>query len=84
MSTIEKRIQKFYRTPVPNDITFEDVEALAAYYGCLIRTGGNHSKKVVHIASGTVIPLPIHGKYIKEAYVRELKKLFDQIREDSL
>lgn len=82
MSTIEKRIAKFYRKPIPNDITFEDVEALASYFGCQIVTGGNHSKKVVHIPSGTVIPIPIHGKTIKEAYVKELKKLFDTIKED--
>ena len=33
MSTIEKRIKKFYKKPIPNDITFEDVEALASYFG---------------------------------------------------
>lgn len=82
MSTIEKRIAKFYRKPIPNDITFEDVEVLASYFGCQIITGGNHSKKVVHIPSGTVIPIPIHGKTIKEAYIKELKKLFDTIKED--
>lgn len=38
MSTIEKRIRKFYRKPIPT-----------------------------------------HGKTIKEAYVKELKKLFDNI-----
>ena len=80
MSTIEKRIKKFYSKPIPNDITFEDIEALATYYGCQIRTGGNHSKKVVHVPSGTVIPIPIHGKTIKEAYIKELKKLFDSIK----
>ena len=80
MSTIEKRIKKFYSKPIPNDITFEDIEALATYYGCQISSGGNHSKKVVHVPSGTVIPIPIHGKTIKEAYIKELKKLFDSIK----
>lgn len=84
MSSIEKRIKKFYRKPIPNDITFDDVEALASYYGCIIKPGGNHSKKVVHVPSGTVIPIPMHGKTIKEAYVKQLKDLFDLIKEESL
>ena len=80
MSTIEKRIKKFYKKPIPNDITFDDVEALASYFGCQIISGGNHSKKVVHVPSGTVIPIPMHGKNIKEVYVKELKVLFDSIK----
>lgn len=79
MSTIQKRLEKFYRKPIPNDITFDDVEAIAKYYGCQVATGGNHSKKIVHVPSGTVIPIPMHGKNIKEAYIKELKKLFDSI-----
>ena len=76
MSTIEKRLKKFYRKPIPNDITFDDVRVL----GCEIVTGGNHSQKVVHKSSGTVIPIPMHGNCIGEAYVKELKNLFDQIK----
>lgn len=30
-------------------------------------------------ASGTVIPIPVHGKYVKEAYIKELKILFDSV-----
>lgn len=81
MTAIEKRIAKFYRKPIPNDITFSDVEVLAEYFGCEVRTGGNHSKKVVHRESGTVIPIPMHGKCIGEVYIRELKILFDTIKE---
>lgn len=62
MSTIEKRLAKFYRKPIPNDITFEDLEPICNHFGCQIASGGNHSKKVVHIPSGTVIPIPMHGK----------------------
>ena len=80
MSQIEKRLKKFYRIPVPNDITFDDVKVLAEYFGCKVVTGGNHSQKVVHKESGTVIPIPMHGKTVKEAYIKELKKLFDSIR----
>lgn len=82
MSTIQKRIDKFYRKPIPNDITFEDVRVLAIYFGCEVITGGNHSQKVVHRPSGTVIPIPMHGKHIGEAYVKELKDLFNRIKGD--
>lgn len=81
MSTIEKRLKKFYKKPIPNDITFDDIEVLANHFGCIVVTGGNHSKKVVHKESGTVIPIPMHGKHIGEAYIKELKQLFDSIKE---
>lgn len=79
MTIIQKRLQKFYRKPVPNDITFDDVKAISEYYGCIVVSGGNHSKKIIHPQTGTVIPIPMHGKTIKEAYIKELKKLFEQI-----
>lgn len=78
MGTFEKRYAKFCRKPIPNDITFEEVETIAKHFGCQIDYGGNHPK-VVHIESGTVIPVPKHGKYVKEAYIKQLKKLFDSI-----
>jgi len=82
MSKIENRIKKFYRKPIPRDITIRDVEVLAVYFGCVIRAGGKHGVKVVHVPSGCVIPIPIHGKHIKEAYVKMLKILFDKVREE--
>ncbi len=84
MSTIEKRIQKFYQKPIPNNITFADVQALASHYGCEVQTGyGKHGVKIVYKPLGTIIPIPIHGKYIKEAYVKQLKDLFDSIQEET-
>lgn len=82
MSQIEKRLKKFYRKPIPNDITFDDVRVLAEYFGCIVVTGGNHIQKIVHKESGTVIPIPIHGKTVKEAYIKELKLLFDSIKSE--
>jgi len=55
------------------------VERLANAFGCRIVSGGKHSKKVVDIPSGTVIPIPMHGKYVQEAYIKELKDLFAEI-----
>ena len=83
MSSIEKRIKKFYKKPIPNDITFDDVQVISEYFGCIVVSGGKHSKKVVHVDSGTVIPIPMHGKTVGEAYIKELKKLFDLIKEDN-
>lgn len=82
MSTLEKRLKKFYRKPIPNDITFEEVESLAKHFGCIIVGGGSHPK-VVHQSSGTVIPIPRHGKSVGEAYIKQLKMLFDTIKEES-
>lgn len=82
MSTIEKRLKKFYKKPIPNDITFDEVQALAEYFGCIVVSGGSHMK-VVHRASGTVIPIPRHGKAVKEAYIKQLKTLFDSIKEEN-
>ena len=79
MSTIEKLKDRFYGKPVPNDISFDEAERLAKYYGCGVISGGKHSKKIVHIPSGTVIPIPMHGKYVQEAYIKELKDLFAEI-----
>lgn len=80
MSTIEKRLKKFYSKPIPNDITFEEIASLATYFGCIVANGSNHTK-IVHQPSGTVIPVPRHGKTVGEAYIKQLKILFDTIKE---
>ena len=67
MSTIEKLKAKFNEKPIPNNISFDEVERLAKAYGCGVVSGGKHSKKVVDVPSGTVIPIPIHAKYVQEA-----------------
>ena len=70
MSTLEKLKAKFNEKPIPNDITFDEVERLANAYGCRVIAGGKHSKKIADVPSGTVIPIPMHGKYVQEAYIR--------------
>ena len=35
--------------------------------------------KVIHVESGTVIPIPRHGKCVGEAYISELKTLYTLI-----
>ena len=79
MSTLEKLKQKFYEKPIPNDISFDEIERLAKHYGCGVVSGGKHSKKIVDVPSGTVIPIPMHGKYVQEAYRKELKDLFSEV-----
>ena len=83
MGSFEKRYAKFCRKPIPNDITFDDVEVIAKHFGCIIDSGGKHSKKVVYPPYGRVIPIPIHGSTVKEAYIKQLKELFSQIEEES-
>ena len=79
MSTLEKLKEKFNEKPIPNNISFDEVERLAKSYGCSVAAGGKHSKKIVDVTSGTVIPIPMHGKYVQEAYIKELKDLFAEI-----
>ena len=55
------------------------MERLANAFGCRVVSGGKHSKKVVDVPSGTVSPIPMHGKYVQEAYIKELKDLFAEI-----
>ena len=79
VSTIGKLRKKFYEKPVRNDMTIDEIIRLAEAYGCEIRTGGNHQIRIVHKPTGRVIPLPRHGKLVKEAYIMELRELFDEI-----
>ena len=79
MSTLDKLKEKFNSKPIPNNITFDEVERLAKSYGCCVISGGKHSKKIVDAPSGTVIPIPMHGKNVQEAYIKELKDLFSEI-----
>ncbi len=84
MSKIEKLRDKFYKKPIPNDVTFDEVVTLAKSYGCIIESGGNHTKVVYknkELGLYRVIPVPKHGKTIGEVYVKELKELFDAIEE---
>lgn len=80
MSKIDKLLEKFYRLPIPNDIRIEEVEKIVTHYGCIVKPGGKHPMKIIHIASGTVIPIPIHGDTVGEAYIKEIKRLLDAIR----
>ncbi|MBR5337750.1 MAG: hypothetical protein IK152_07180 [Lachnospiraceae bacterium] len=83
MSTIEKLKKKFYQKPVRNDMTIDEIVRLAKAYGCEVLTGGNHQIRICHRASGRIIPIPRHGKNVKEAYVMELRELFDEIEANS-
>ena len=74
----EAKTQVFEK-PCRNDMTFSEIEKLARSYGCEICGGGKHSYHVVHKPTGTVIPIPVHGDTVGEAYIGELQKLFRQI-----
>ena len=80
MSQIDKLIAKFYEKPVRNDITHGELEKIATYYGCVIMARGKHQKAIVDVKSGTVIPIPCHGKSVKEAYIIQAKELFEKIK----
>lgn len=79
MSTFDKLYKKFNRKPIPNDMTFDEIEVIAKHFGCIVRSGGKHSKQIMDIPSGTVIPIPMHGKCVGEAYIKQLKILFEKV-----
>ena len=81
LSKIDKLLNKFYKKPIPNDITFDEVKNVMTHFGCIIDNGGKHTK-VVNKKYGRVIPIPRHGKFVQEAYIKELKELLDMIKED--
>jgi len=59
-------------------MTFNEICLMAKYYGCDVESGGKHMH-IVHAKTGTVIPIPRHGKSVGEAYIKQLKELFDEI-----
>lgn len=79
MSRFVKLKKKLYGKSIPKDMTFEEIFALANKYGCIVDKGGKHSVKIVHRKSGTVIPIPKHGNTVDEAYIKQIKMLFDSI-----
>ena len=79
MSQREKLRKRFFKKPIPNDITYEELETLAKGYGLIVVPGGKHPMKIVHRESGTVIPIPVHGKTVDEAYIKEVKRLLAEI-----
>ena len=82
MSRIDKLIDKLYKKPIPNDITYDEIEKIADHFGCIVsKKRGKHPLKIIHKESGTIIPIPKHGKCVQEAYIKQLKVLLDEIRE---
>ena len=82
MSKIEKLKEKFYRVPIPNDIRIGELKLLAEHYGCITMPGGKHQMKIIHRETGTVIPIPSHGDTVAEVYVKQAKRLFNEIKKD--
>lgn len=80
MARIEKLLEKLYKMPVPNDIRISELEKIARHYGCDVISGGKHPIKIVYKPLGTVIPIPVHGDTVKEAYIKEFKSLLAQIK----
>ena len=79
MSQIEKLKRKFFEKPVRNDLTIDEVIKLAKAYGCLVKTGVRHSMHIAYPPLNTIIPIPTHGSVVKEAYIKQLRDLFEMI-----
>ena len=79
MSKIDKLKERFFKVPIPNDIRIDELKVLAEHYGCITSSGGRHQLKIIHRESGTVIPIPSHGDTVAEVYIKQVKKLFNEI-----
>ena len=78
-SKIQKLIDKFYKQPIPNNITFHEVQTLFEHFGCKVIGGGNHMK-VVCVEFSKVIAVPRHGNCVQEVYIKQLKMLLDDLK----
>ena len=79
MAKIDKLKKKFFSVPIPNNIRIEELKILAEHYGCITTSGGKHPLKIIHKESGTVIPIPGHGDTVAEVYIKQAKRLFQEI-----
>ena len=80
MSQLDKLLAKLYKKPIPNDMRIDEIEKIVKTFGCIIVPGGRHPMKIVHRLTGTVIPIPVHGDTVAEAYIKEIKILLDRIK----
>ena len=82
MSTLQKAIDKFFRIPIPNDITYDEFFLIAKHFGFERVTGnGGHGVAIRHTQTHKKIPIPIHGNTVKEAYIKQLKDAVAEIDE---
>ncbi len=79
MSKLDKLKKKLFSKPIRNDMTFDEIEKIATSYGCIVGKGGRHPFHVVYPKLGRVIPIPTHGNLVGEAYIKQLRELFEEI-----
>lgn len=82
MPTVKKLIRLIKEKPTRNDITKDDLIRVAEYYGFTVKTGGNHQIAICSDYHKRPIPIPDHGKFVKEAYVRLVAELIEEIESD--
>ena len=82
MSQIDKLIKKLYKKPVPKDMRIDEIRRIVEHFGCETESGGKHPLKIIHKQTGTTIPIPYHGDTVKEAYIIQIKRLLERIKEE--
>lgn len=80
MSQFDKAWEKFVRIPIPKDITFEELTFIVNHFGFEIQNDGKHVK-VRHRQANIRIPIPIHGKTVGPAYIKQVKEAISSIKE---
>lgn len=86
MTKFDTKKEKFFKTPVPKDISVDDVKYLAGRYGCDWKDGANHSRVIFDPEKYSDCPIPYtsiqvprHPGPVKPTYIAQLKQLFIQI-----
>lgn len=80
MASIDKLLTKFNRKPVPNDITYSELIRIAKHYRLSVKEpNGKHPLKIAYPGI-MVVPIPKHGKCVKEVYIEQIKNLIEQVK----
>lgn len=82
MTSLKNLEAKFYRKPIPNDITYAELKRIVENHHCRwVSNKGNHPFVVRYDPLSKKIPIPKHGKYVKEAYIAQVKELLMLVEE---
>ena len=84
MSTDEKLLEKILEKPTRNDITIDELISVAPLMGFEVCGGGKHPIKLYHINSGRVIPIPVHGKCVKSAYICQVVRTYEELFKEEI
>lgn len=73
MSKAEKLLTKLLSGQSDKNFTFAEVALLLAHAGFACTVHGSHH--IFRHADGRMLSIPVHGKTVKPAYIRQIREL---------